>query len=60
MGIKREVRADPGIDVPKAKKVKKAKSDANTNVKVEKKTENKVKKVGPQQKNQGIIWITQV
>ena len=58
MGIKREVRADPGIDVPKAKKVKKTKTDANTNIKVEKKTENKVKKVGPQQKNQGLIWIT--
>jgi len=49
MGIKREVKADPG-DVPKAKKVKKAKAEVNKMV--EKKTENKVKKVAPQQKQQ--------
>ena len=55
MGIKREVKADPG-DVPKAKKVKKAKAEVNKMV--EKKTENKVKKVAPQQKQQGISEIT--
>ena len=52
MGIKREVKADPG-DVPKAKKVKKAKAEV-------KKTENKVKKVAPQQKQQGITEITRM
>ena len=52
MGIKREVKADPG-DVPKAKKVKKAKKEGG---KLEKQTENKVKSVGPKQKGkkQGI------
>ena len=54
MGIKREVKADPG-DVPKAKKVKKAKAEVNKMV--EKKTENKVKKVAPQQ---GITEITRM
>ena len=57
MGIKREVKADPG-DVPKAKKVKKAQKEGG---KVEKQTENNVKSVGPKkkEKKQGITTRSQ-